>query len=48
MIENWWKAHELEVWIWIAIVGFAGVVGVVQVVSALITARRKKKDDGLL
>jgi hypothetical protein len=48
MIESWWKAHELEVWL---TVGFFGLIAFVWLVDSLISMReerRQRKKDGLL
>lgn len=48
MVENWWNAHELEVYVWLALLAFAAVVGLWGTVAAVRRERAKRRKDGLL
>lgn len=48
MIENWWKAHELEIYMAIAILGALAFGWVLSAVVTVRRERKRKREDGLL
>lgn len=52
MYDNWYKAHEWELWIsfWltVGVLGFCAVVWLIQTIAEARAARRKMREDGLL
>jgi hypothetical protein len=46
--DDWWKAHRLEVYITLAIVGLSALVWLVDSLVDAMRERRRKKDAGIL